>query len=108
MVGVVVSPHLLIPRGVLKMTTSEQITKIKKGLGIAEGIPDETVEIWLTDVKDFMKNAGVPDHVINASTTIGLLARGVSDIWNYGDSEKTDFSVVFKQRVAQLSLGRRS
>lgn len=87
------------------MTTNEQITKIKQGLGIAEGIPDATVEIWLTEVKDFMKNSGVPDHVINASTTIGLLARGVSDIWNYGDSEKTGFSVVFMQRVAQLSLG---
>lgn len=87
------------------MTTSEQITKIKQGLGIAEGIPDATIELWLNEVKDFMKNAGVPDSVINKNTTVGLLARGVSDIWNYGDGEKTGFSTVFMQRVSQLSLG---
>ena len=87
------------------MTTSEQIAKIKLAVGIAEGIPDATIEVWLNDVKDFMRNAGVPEHVINADTTVGLLARGVSDIWNYGDSEKLGFSKVFEQRVVQLSVG---
>ncbi len=87
------------------MTTTEQITKIKQAVGIAEGIPDATIEIWLDEVKDFMRNAGVPEHVINANTTVGLLARGVSDIWNYGDSDKLGFSKVFEQRVVQLSVG---
>lgn len=88
----------------MQLTTVEQIAKIKQGLGIGEGIPDATIEIWLSDIKDFMLNAGVPNSVINSDTTIGTLARGVSDIWNYGDGN-TSYSEVFKMRVAQLALG---
>ena len=87
----------------MQLTTAEQLTKIKQALGIGAGIPDATLNVWLSDVKDFMKNAGVPVNVINSDTTIGTLARGVSDIWNYGDS--ASYSNVFKMRVSQLALG---
>lgn len=85
------------------LTTQEQLTQIKAALGIT-GIPDETITVWLTDVKDFMLNAGVPNSVINAPTTIGTLARGVADMWNYGAGD-TGLSTYFKERVAQLALG---
>lgn len=88
------------------LTTQEQITQIKQALGIGNGIPDATINVWLSDVKDFMLNAGVPSSVINADTTIGTLARGVSDTWNYGDGD-TAYSMVFKMRVTQLALGNR-
>lgn len=86
-----------------QLTTAQQLTKIKAALGIGEGIPDATLEVWLSDVKDFMLNAGVPNSVINSDTTIGTLARGVSDIWNYGDT--ASYSQVFIMRVSQLALG---
>lgn len=90
----------------MQLTNEQQIAQIKQALGIGDGIPDATINVWLSDVKDFMLNAGVPTGVINAETTIGTLARGVSDIWNYGDGN-TAYSMVFKMRVAQLALGNR-
>ena len=86
------------------LTNQEQITQIKAALGIGDGIPDATINVWLTDVKDYMLNAGVPNSVINAQTTIGTLTRGVADCWNYG-AGNTGFSTLFKERVAQLALG---
>lgn len=86
------------------LTTEQQITQIKAALGIGDGIPDETITVWLTDVKDYMLNAGVPTSVINAQTSIGTLTRGVADSWNYG-AGNTGFSTLFKERVAQLALG---
>lgn len=85
------------------LTTAQQIVKIKLALGIG-AIPDATIEVWLTDVKDAMKRAGCSDSVINADTSIGTLTRGVSDLWNYGAGD-TEFSTVFLQRVSQLALG---
>lgn len=89
------------------MTTTEQLAQIKTALGIGEGIPDEIITVWLTDVKDYMLNAGVPNSVINANSSIGTLARGVADCWNYSGSGNTGFSPLFKERVAQLALGNR-
>ena len=86
------------------LSNNEQITKIKQALGIGAGIPDATIDVWLTDVKDYMKNAGVPIDVINADSTIGTLTRGVSDCWSYG-AGGTGLSPLFKERVAQLALG---
>lgn len=87
----------------MQLTTEQQLTQIKQALGIT-GIPDETITVWLTDVKDAMLNAGVPNSVINAQTTIGTLTRGVADLWNYG-AGNTSLSPYFKERVAQLALG---
>lgn len=87
----------------MQLTTEQQLTQIKQALGIT-GIPDETITVWLTDVKDYMLNAGVPNSVINAQTTIGTLTRGVADCWNYG-AGNTGWSTLFKERVAQLALG---
>lgn len=86
------------------LTNQDQITQIKAALGIGDGIPDATITPYLTDVKDFMLNAGVPTSVINADTTIGTLTRGVADLWNYG-AGNTGLSTYFKERVAQLALG---
>mgnify|MGYP000958638401 CR=1 FL=1 len=86
------------------LTNEEQIAQIKQALGIGDGIPDETINVWLSDVKDYMLNAGVPTTVINAQTAIGTLTRGVADSWNYG-AGNTGYSTLFKERVAQLALG---
>lgn len=87
----------------MALTSTEQLAQIKQALGIGDGIPDATLNVWLTDVKDYMLNAGVPVNVINAQSSIGTLARGVADCWNYGNGN-TGFSILFKERVSQLAL----
>lgn len=88
----------------MMLTNEQQLTQIKAALGIGNGIPDATLNVWLSDVKDYMLNAGVPNSVINAPTTIGTLTRGVADSWNYG-AGNTGYSTLFKERVAQLAIG---
>ena len=88
------------------LSTTEQLTQIKAALGIGDGIPDATLTVWLTDVKDYMLNAGVSNSVINSASTIGTLTRGVADCWSYG-AGGVGFSPLFKERVAQLALGKK-
>ena len=49
---------------------------------------------------EFLVNAGVSSTKI----TNGIVARGVSDLWNYGGAEGK-LSTYFMQRAAQLAVG---
>ena len=53
----------------------------------------------LEEVVDFLKEAGVAE----ANITAGIVARGVSDLWNYGAADGT-LSSYFIQRASQLAL----
>ena len=48
-----------------------------------------------------MASAGVPAAVLISEKAIGAIARGVSDLWNYG-SGGGSLSPYFYQRVIQL------
>ena len=48
-----------------------------------------------------MSDAGVREDIINSEASVGVIARGVSDLWNYGNGSTT-FSEYFYQRVIQL------
>jgi hypothetical protein len=50
-----------------------------------------------------MKDAGVSNSIINSDVSAGVIARGVTDLWNYG-SNTGKLSDYFYQRVSQLSL----
>lgn len=71
---------------------------VKKALGITGNYQDDTIRVYLDDVNEFVVDAGVPDKHITA----GLIARGVSDLWNYGGAEGK-LSEYFIQRVTQLA-----
>lgn len=75
------------------------LTKIKAALGITGEWQDETLQVYVDEVVDFLKEAGVPEK----SITNGLIARGVSDLWNYGAGEGK-LSQYFIQRASQLAL----
>lgn len=77
------------------MVTLEQV---KNALGITGDYQDETLQIYLDEVKGFLADAGVPE----AKITSGIVARGISDLWNYGGAEGK-LSEYFIQRAAQLS-----
>lgn len=78
------------------MVTLEQV---KNALGITGNYQDATLQIYFDEVIAFLNEAGVS----SANITAGIVARGVSDLWNYGGAEGK-LSDYFMKRATQLSL----
>lgn len=87
------------------MTDNELLAKIKSGLGITTSYQDDTLQIYIDEVKEFMRSAGVAESVINSKASVGCILQGVNDLWNYTSGE-TKFSPHFTQRLIQLSTIR--
>lgn len=81
---------------------AELLTKVKSALGITGDYQNDTLTIYINDVKEFMKAGGVSVEVANSTLSIGAICRGVADLWNYGAGD-AEFSKYFIQRVAQLA-----
>lgn len=84
------------------MTDSELLQKVKKGLGISGTYQDETLQLYIDEVKEYMKSAGVSQTVIDDSGSVGVIVRGVADLWNYG-SGSAELSPYCRQRIIQLA-----
>lgn len=80
------------------MTDSELLMKVKNALGILGDYQDDTLTEYINEVTAFLIDAGVS----SANITAGVVARGVSDLWNYGAGEGK-LSEYFIQRATQLS-----
>lgn len=78
--------------------TSTYLAGVKNALGIGGDYQDDTIEEYIGEVVAFLTDAGVAESNI----TTGLVARGVSDLWNYGEATGK-LSEYFMQRAAQLS-----
>lgn len=74
------------------------LEQVKAALGIVGDYQDDTLQVYFDEAVAFLKDAGVSD----ANITAGVVARGVSDLWNYG-SGNGKLSPYFMQRAAQLS-----
>ena len=74
---------------------------VKTALGVTGTYQDATIQIYVDEVLAFLRGAGVSSRLI----TIGLVARGVSDLWNYGGAEGK-LSEYFLQRATQLALAK--
>ena len=77
----------------------DYLTDVKNALGIMGTYQDATVQIYIDEVIAFLKDAGVAESNI----TSGIIARGVSDLWNYGAGEGK-LSDYFRMRAVQLAL----
>ena len=88
------------------MTDAELLDRVKVGLfGSAAGEwRDEMLTVYINEVKDFMKRAGVSDATLNSEASVGCIMLGVNDLWNYS-SGGVELSAYFKQRVIQLADG---
>lgn len=75
------------------------IDDVKNALGITGIYQDNTLNQYITEVKAFLVDAGVPENMI----TSGIVSRGVSDLWNYGAGEGK-LSDYFMKRASQLAL----
>lgn len=83
------------------MTDAELLAKIKNGLGITGNYQDNTLQVYIDDVKAFMLGAGVDENVVSSPAAVGCIIRGVADIWNYGSGNAT-LSTYFRMRLIQL------
>lgn len=72
---------------------------VKTALNITGDYQNDTLQIYFDEVIDCLVDAGVA----KSNITKGIVARGVSDLWNYG-AEKGVLSEYFYQRAKQLSL----
>lgn len=79
------------------------LEKVKTALGITGNYQDATLQIYLDEVMEYLKDAGVSDEVLASDVATGIIARGVADLWNYG-SGGTQLSPYFMQRAVQLAL----
>ena len=86
------------------MTDAQILTTVKQMLfGTDAGtFRDDLLTAYINEVKDFMKNAGVDDSVIMSNSAVGIIAIGVSDLWNY-QAGGVKLSEYFAQRVIQLT-----
>ena len=87
------------------MTDAELLEKVKIGIGITGTYQDATLLTYIDDVKNFLSDAGVPENIVNCSESVGVITRGVSDLWNYG-AGSAEFSPYFIQRATQLVYKR--
>lgn len=83
------------------MTEDELLQSVKTALNITGTYQDNTLKMYINDVKYYMADAGIRGDIINSEASVGVIARGVSDLWNYGNGSTT-FSEYFYQRVIQL------
>lgn len=75
------------------------IDNIKNALGITGDYQDDTIQEWIDEVVGFLKDAGVSEKNI----TNGIVARGVSDLWHYGEGDGK-LSTYFIMRASQLAI----
>lgn len=71
---------------------------VKNALGITGDYQDTTLQEWMDEVVAVLEDAGIP----RSHMTAGIIARGVSDLWNYGAGDGK-LSPYFFQRATQLS-----
>ena len=81
------------------MSTDEMLSHVKNAIGVTGDYQDATLKEYINEVIAFLNDAGVPSSKI----TPGIVARGVSDLWNYGAGEGK-LSSYFMVRATQLAL----
>ena len=87
------------------MEEAKLLANVKQALGETSDFADGMISIYIEEVLDYMKNAGVSAK--NAKSAVGVIARGVSDLWD-NDGGGVKFSPYFHERVTQLALKSRS
>ena len=83
------------------MSQAELLNAIKTTLNISGVHFDATLQLYIDEVKAYLTSAGVLADVLGSTLAVGCIARGVSDLWNYGNGD-TKLSEYFYQRAAQL------
>ena len=75
------------------------LEKVKIMLDITGQYQDEKIQGYIDEVKQYLMDGGAKQEIVDAPTSVGTIARGVSDLYFDGA-----FSPYFKERAIQLSL----
>lgn len=84
------------------MTNAALLEAVKLSLGITGNYQDETLSFYISEVLDYLSDAGVSESILQSSNIVGIVTRGVADLWNYG-AGNSSFSLYFMQRATQLA-----
>lgn len=84
------------------LTDEQRLRRVKNALGVTGEYQDDTLEEYIYDVMDMLRDAGVRAAVVDSDKALGAISRGVSDLWNLGAGGGV-LSPVFFQRVVQLA-----
>ena len=85
------------------MDNSELLEKVKQSMLISDDFHDEMLKNYIVEVKGYLISAGVRKSIVNSVKAVGVISRGVMDLWNFGLGQ-ANFSEYFTQRAIQLSL----
>lgn len=77
------------------------LSEIKKRLNISGTYHDALLLGFANDTKEYMHSGGVPADVVDSEASIGIICRGVADLWNLGGTDG-HFSGFFYQRITQM------
>jgi hypothetical protein len=72
---------------------------VKKAIGVTD-FHDNVIGVWYDEAYTFCKEAGVSESYLQSESAVGLLAKGVLDLWDFG-SGTGKLSEYFKMRVVQ-------
>lgn len=78
---------------------------VKQAIGVTGTYQDATIALYISEVGEYMRDAGVPSAIIGTEQAAGVTARGVADLWNYGAGDGR-LSPYFYERCIQLSTGQ--
>lgn len=79
------------------------LTEVKTRLSITGTFHDALLSSYISDVKHYLGRAGVSSSIVSDDCAIGVISRGVSDLWNFGSGEGK-FSSLFYDMATQLAL----
>lgn len=85
----------------MTMTNIELLTHIKSGLMITGNAFDDALLLHANEVKEYLLNAGVPSTVVDSDKSIGIITRGVADLWT---NDSPSLSSYFHERVSQMVI----
>ena len=83
------------------ITDDMLLAKVKSSLNVSGAHFDTTLQLYIEEVKAYLASAGVTSDVLSSTLAVGCIARGVADLWNYGNGD-TKLSEYFYQRADQL------
>lgn len=85
------------------MTETSLLEKVKTMIGITGTYQDVTVQLFIDEAKQYLLDGGVAQEIVEASSSTGIIMRGVADLWNYGAGDGK-LSEYFKERAIQLAM----
>lgn len=64
------------------ITEAELLKQVKVAIGAkGNNYNDDTIQIWIEDVKLYLSRAGVSADVLGSTLAVGCISRGVDDKW---------------------------